>query len=394
VLPRLNYLAILLLTATACRKSPSPTNTDGGKLQGANVAPLASAVSNGQHAPLAGEHVEIPAGAFEAGSLPGTEGRKPQLEQQATTVELGPFQIDRLPYPNDPAQPALTNITRPEALAKCAERGARLCTELEWERACRGPNGDEFSTGPRFESECTTAHNGCASGFDVLSLGVKLREFTASDILAPNGGQSRGASVRGALADESKSLHRCARREFAAETERSSNIGFRCCYGPPNAARVTEPHQLAVFERANVDAQAVTKLLSADPKTKDIAKDFSFFRDPEAAETVISRGPGDRQGLRFTVSPLLWSPVAGTRYLLVVGRSGKETSAVLAYYVIREGAYRLAASFLMENEPGPIAFAYHESIRTRLYFSNCWRCPGETGRILYRDPDMVSLVQP
>ncbi|MGC4070496.1 MAG: SUMF1/EgtB/PvdO family nonheme iron enzyme [Polyangiaceae bacterium] len=300
----------------------------------------------------------------------------------------------RLPFPNDPNLPPLTQVTRAEAMAKCAERGARLCTELEWERACKGPQSDDYSTGARFEPTCAKHPNECASAFDVLSMGITIREYTASDVLAAGTGASRGAAVRGASADAPKSAHRCAGREVVAEGERAIDLGFRCCHGPPNAARVEEPHQLAVFERAKLDPARTAKLMEADPTIRMWAKDFTFFREPDAADTVVARGPGDRQGLRFTVAPLLWSPVAGTRYLLVTGRSGKDTSVVLAYHVIRDDQYRLAASFVMRNEPGPIAFAYHESIRPRLFFSSCWRCPGETGKILHREPDAVAIVQP
>lgn len=378
----------------ACDPRAKPANRQSTEPSARTDSSNALALVKPKQAPLSGERVEIPTGAFEAGSVPGTEGRIPQLEQRSATVELGAFQIDKLPYPNDPSLPPLTNVTRSEAMARCAERGARLCTELEWERACKGPKSDPYSTGARFEVACTKSPVECASGFDVLGLGIAIREFTASDVVAPSSGTSRGAAVRGASATAAKPLHRCARREAVAEGERAVDLGFRCCKGAPNAARVEEPHQVTVFERAKLELKETLALLDSDERTKAIAKDFTFFREPEAAETVVSRGPGDRQGLRFTVAPLLWSPVAGSRYLLLTGRSGKEVSVVLAYYVLRDGQYRLASSFIMKNEPGPIAFAYHESIRPRLYFSNCWRCPGETGKILYRDPDSVAIVQP
>jgi hypothetical protein len=54
----------------------------------------------------------------------------------------------------------------------------------------------------------------------------------------------------------------------------------------------------------------------------------------------------------------------------------------------------LAASFVMQNEPGPVAIAYSESIRPRLHFSSCWGCPGETGKILFRAPERVAIFQP
>lgn len=387
-------VTLLLLTLLGCKRQEQ---TSGQAL----LPDVATGTSNGssesrtpKQSPLAGERVEIPTGGFEAGTVPGTKGRRPELEQLLTTVELGPFSIDRLPFPNDPKLAPMTNVTRTEAAAHCSERKARLCTELEWERACKGPNNDEYSTGARLQSNCAISISECASGFDVLGLGTTLREWTASDAISATGGVSKGAVVRGASAKAQPTDHRCARREFIKESERADELGFRCCHGPPNAARVEEPELKAVFERPVFDSSKMAALLQKHPKTQALAKDWTFFREPDAAETVVSRGPGDRQGLRFTVAPLLWSPVAGTRYLLVVGRSGKDTSAVLAFHVIRDGDYRLAASFVMKNEPGPVALAYHESIRPRLFFSSCWKCPGETGRLLYRDPDSVSIVQP
>ncbi|HEY5959527.1 MAG TPA: hypothetical protein VIV60_23380, partial [Polyangiaceae bacterium] len=249
-------------------------------------------------------------------------------------------------------------------------------------------------TGVRFEIPCTQSVTACASGFDVLGLGTALREWTASDVISPNGAANRGAVVRGAAANAAASEHRCAKREAVKETERAHDLGFRCCHGAPNAVKVEEPALRAVFSRPTLEPSKLVNVLEKDTRTKGLSKDWTFFREPDAAETVVSRGPGDRQGLRFTVAPLLWSPVAGTQFLLVTGRSGKDTSAVLAYHVIREGDYRLAASFIMKAEPGPVAFAYHESIRPRLYFSTCWKCPGETGRLLYRDPDAIAIVQP
>lgn len=387
-------IALLCLTTLSCRRGEQTTN-QAASADAAAVASSNPAESRApKQSPLAAERVEIPTGAFEAGTLPGTPGRHPEVEQQPTTVELGPFSIDRLPYPNDPTLAPTTNLTRAEASARCSERKARLCTELEWERACKGPHNDEYSTGARFQTNCTSSVSACASGFDVLGLGTMLREWTASDAISATGGISKGAVIRGASVSALATEHRCAKREFLKESERAADLGFRCCHGAPNAARVDEPELKAVFERPVFDSGKMAALLQSNPRTQLLAKDWTFFREPDAAETVVSRGPGDRQGLRFTVAPLVWSPVAGTRFLLVVGRSGKDTSAVLAYHVIRDGDYRLASSFVMKNEPGPVALAYHESIRPRLFFSTCWKCPGETGRLLYRDPDSVAIVQP
>ena len=335
----------------------------------------------------------IAGGAFQAGSIPGESGRDPELEPRLFNLELGPFQIDRLPYPNDPALQARVNTGREEARRLCADRGARLCTELEWERACKGPESEPFAGAKGWDVRCSGEPASCASGFDVLALGA-IREWTASDIVPTDAEQPRRAAVRGAPATAPAHEHRCAQRRGIDPETKSLDLGFRCCKGAPNAAVVPEPKLDQTFRRAKLSAERLTKLLLSDSRTKDLAKDVKFFREPDAANTVISRGPGDRKGFQFTVAPLLWNPVAGADYLVLSARSGENSSFVVAYHVLLEDDYRLAASFVMRNEPGPVALAYSGYIRPRLHFSTCWGCPGETGKILHRQPDSVVIVQP
>ena len=128
--------------------------------------------------------------------------------------------------------------------------------------------------------------------------------------------------------------------------------------------------------------------------TRDLAKDVKFFREPDSAETVIARGPGDKKGFLFTTTPLGWSPVAGTDFLVASARAGENTSFVVAFYALGGDDYRLAASFIMKNEPGPVALAYSDDIRPRLHFSTCWGCPGETGKVIFRRPERVAIVAP
>jgi hypothetical protein len=149
-----------------------------------------------------------------------------------------------------------------------------------------------------------------------------------------------------------------------------------------------------VFEQPNLNASRIRKLLESDPLTASLAKDLVLFADPEATNTVISRGPGDRKGFDFSTGPLLWSPTLGARFLVLGGKSGKSTSFVLAYHVLPDDQYVLASSYIMEGEVGPVTFAYSSSIRPRLHFSTCWGCPGETGKLLFRKPGRVSILQP
>ena len=381
----------------ACTPDSGPA---GASSSAASAAKASSSKSNSLRArrpkqqPIARELVDVPGGAFVAGSRPGQPGRKPDLEPLLHRVELGPYQIDRLPYPNDPKRPPLVGVNRDEAKRRCAERGARLCTELEWERACKGPEDDIYSSGDTWHTECIQSAGQCASGFEVLGMGTVVREWTASDVLDPKGGEPRGASVRGGGKTAPASAHRCARRSAVPPDATANDLGFRCCGGAPNAAKVPEPKLGPSFRKKNLKSARLEKLLSDNPRTRWLAHDVKFFREPDAAQTVVARGPGDRKGFSFTVSPMLWNPASGTEYLLVSARSGKDTSFVLAYHVVGDDEYALAASFVMKDEPGPIAFAYSDYIRPRLHFSDCWGCPGETGKILFRKPDSVAILQP
>ena len=94
------------------------------------------------------------------------------------------------------------------------------------------------------------------------------------------------------------------------------------------------------------------------------------------------------------MAPLLWNPTPGAEILLVAARSGETTSFVAAFHVLPGGKYRLASTFILQNEPGPVALAYSPDIKPRVHFSTCWGCPGETGKALFRKPETVVIVQP
>ena len=381
------YLGLSLVLA-ACKQHADPTTYSSGKTPGSsNVA----VTSMQLRTPLVGERVEIPSGMLQVGSKPGTLGRLPAFEPSLYTIDLGSFEIDRLPYPNDPARPAQVGVTREDARVLCSRSGSRLCTELEWERACKGPANNTFSTGEHFDARCIKHPPNCASGFDVLAMAVSIREWTASDYGTSN---EPVAIAKGAAANAPDESHRCATRQGIRAQTSDQSLGFRCCRGAPNAARVNEPTLAKAFRKANVDLSELMNLLKQSEVTRDLAEVTQLFREPDAANTVVEKGSNDRKGLTFSVSPVLWSPSVGVQFMLVVGRSGKDTSFVLAYNVVGKDEYTLASSFIMKSETGPVALAFDDSIRTRLFFSTCWGCPGETGKVLFREPESVAILQP
>jgi hypothetical protein len=370
-------LAALLVGGSACsreRADPSP----------APAKPIAQALRARE--PLRAR-VPIPQGSFSSGTEPGPFERQAALEPRPTRTALGPFEIDVEPYPGSGAAPLLA-LSRDQAAERCAERQGRLCTELEWERACKGPSSAPYPSGRELDGACTTLP-GCASGFGVWGMGAGP-EWTASEL--PGRG-SRQAIVRGAPSDAPAARHRCARRD-ARSAEAAPGIGFRCCYGPPNAARVSVPPSGRAFGEAALPVAELARLLRQDPITERLARELSYFDPTEAARAVLASGKGERPGLRLTTAPLAWNPAAGVELLVVTARSGPATAFVAVFDALGDGRRLLASSFVMEDEPGPVALLYEPAVRSKLRFSTCAGCPGETGRVVYEDPDRPRIVQP
>ncbi len=353
-------------------EAPAPQATQSPQVGGTRARPEKDAIAH------------VPVGEFSAGSLPGQPGRDPAFEPIQSEVELGPFRIDAYPFPGDPDAPARVGVSATEAQALCAKKGGRLCTELEWERACKGPESNQYPTGSQ---PCDATSDLCLSGFEVAKMGT-LPEWTSSSF--GKGSDAAGKPVaRGASAGTPASERGCARR-FTPEKDEA--VGFRCCYGAPNARAVREPVLGAPYEEVELSKAEVEKLLLSDDRTRHLAKDLLLFK-PEAAKTVLSRGPGDTMGFTLTTHAVKWQPDRGSRFLVVVGRSGEKTSFVVVYFLAGDKK-TLAGSFIMKNEPGPIALAYARSIRPRIHFSGCWGCPGETGKVLFRPPEDLVLLQP
>jgi hypothetical protein len=360
-----------------------------------NEGPAASGTARSGPAPAAGAQVEIPAGKLVAGSTPGDRGRDPSLESALLDVELGAFSIDRSPYPNDPKKPALTGVTRSRASELCQQAGGRLCTELEWERACKGPGDTPFAGASAWEPACATAPEKCASGFGVLGLGAFEREWTASEVAPVENVQVKGAAVRGARGDAPAWDHRCARRAAADATAPADDLGFRCCHGAPNAAVLPAPVWHETFRKAELTPAQAAEMFATVPQLKDLGKDITYFREPDDVNLALSRGDagaGTVPNTTFTTSPLLWSPVPGEEILVVAGRAQK-SSFIVAFHRLPGDRYRIASSFILKDEKGPIVLGHNSYVRKRLGWAFCWDCRGESGYVSYREDNRVVITQ-
>ena len=236
----LQLVSLAVAAVVGCKSDPPTGATPSASAPGSSQA---GAVAS------AGPVVPIPVGKLTAGTACGDHPRLPSEELAAVPFDLGAFDIDVYPYPNDPTKPALTGVSQAEARAMCAARGRRLCTELEWERACKGPKNTRYEYGDRFDAKrCSTSLGtvanqsavgsleGCKSEFGVFAMHGFVFEWTAS--AWGRGAQEGLFAQRGGFGNQPFAHHRCSAVRAAGAEAKDASTGFRCCGGAENAARV------------------------------------------------------------------------------------------------------------------------------------------------------------
>lgn len=400
-------VALLVGASVACSSKKEAGASSSGSADGkVSIAPqgkVLEAAENedkdgGARAAFAGgrakarEAKEIPAGHFTAGSTPGDRGRDPSLEPAELGVDLGAFSIDALPYPNDPSKPALTGVSRARAAEVCEQAGARLCTELEWERACKGAEGSTFATGNAWDAACAKDPSSCASSFGVFGMGA-LREWTASDVAPIENAQNKAAAVRGARADANAVDHRCAHRAAVDPNVTADDLGFRCCHGAPNAASIPSPSWQQTFRKVDLSPAQLADMFSSAPQLKDL-QGISYFKEPDDVNLVLKAGDAGAgpPNTSFTTQPLLWNPVPGEEVLVAAGKA-QNSSFIVAFYRLPGDRYRIASSFVMKNEKGPVVLGFNGYVRKKIGWGIGWDVPGESGFITYRDDNRVVITQ-
>jgi formylglycine-generating enzyme required for sulfatase activity len=180
--------------------------------------------------------VKVDGAEFQLGTHPNDPLRSfGDLTVRAKTV--GPYCIDIYEYPNQRGKRPMTNVTWAKAKATCEQVGKRLCTEAEWEYACKGPKNARFPMGSRFDATaCNTGGEGrqvgasgafgrCRSAFGVADLGGNVAEWTSgrwSNDIADK-------VVKGGSADQAYYTARCSARTNEGLGAKLDSLGFRCC---------------------------------------------------------------------------------------------------------------------------------------------------------------------
>jgi hypothetical protein len=122
-----------------------------------------------------------------------------------------------------------------------------------------------------------------------------------------------------------------------------------------------------------------------------VSTDIKLF-DPQDG-SFFAHSDAPRAGFTFTTQPLFYSPVAGLEMLVATGRS-KSTGFIVALWVYPNSEYRLASYFLMLHDPQPLAMVHLEKPDKikRLWWTSCWKCPGDGGYLKMMPDDDVVIV--
>lgn len=190
--------------------------------------------------------VLVPAGKLRAGTPIDRVPRIAEEELAGAEIDLNAFYIDLFPYPNESGAIPTTNVTQSDAEKLCEAKGKRLCSELEWERACKGDGNTTYEYGDTYRAatcgtgvsveEASKRPSGdrttCKSGFGVMEMHGGVWEWTSS--AWGRGGKDGLGVLRGGNAVAGELVGRCANALGRGVTSKSATMGFRCCKGDKN----------------------------------------------------------------------------------------------------------------------------------------------------------------
>jgi formylglycine-generating enzyme required for sulfatase activity len=183
----------------------------------------------------------VSGGTFKRGADP-TDVDKLSDERVQESVEVPSFCIDEYEYPNQRSVAPRVNVSWAEAQQACEQENKRLCTEEEWEKACKGPGNARFPYGNDFDANRCNADDGsgtarqvaesgrfqeCRSAYKVADLSGNVAEWTATAFV----GTGENKTQKGGAFDRKSYAVRCSARISGAPTEQKPDLGFRCCAG-------------------------------------------------------------------------------------------------------------------------------------------------------------------
>ncbi len=173
----------------------------------------------------------VSAGVFRMGT-PRDDPMMGFDEKVLAAVEVDAFCVDVFEYPNKKGVAPTTAVAFADAKRLCEAQNKRLCSESEWEKACKGPGGVRWPFGNTFDANaCNTEDDSgearslapagrfgkCRSGYGASDLAGNVSEWTAERVIKGGSFASGDYAVR------------CSARKNGASFGKSSEVGFRCC---------------------------------------------------------------------------------------------------------------------------------------------------------------------
>ena len=164
-----------------------------------------------------------------------------QSEPMAKVAQVEAFYIDRFEFPNrlkspeDEPQRPVAKANWESAFDACDSLGKRLCSEQEWEKACKGPGNWIYSYGDTYDEEMCGGgvdekytigeRETCVSGYGVWGMSGGPREWTTSE----TGSKGQRRVVKGGLRSNNERGSRCAFAVDESASYADSTLSFRCC---------------------------------------------------------------------------------------------------------------------------------------------------------------------
>jgi serine/threonine protein kinase/formylglycine-generating enzyme required for sulfatase activity len=187
--------------------------------------------------------VYIPSGSFIMGSNP-SDPLRDFSEKADVRTHVKAFCIDKYEYPDQEGVIPQTNVSFYRAKKLCESEQKQLCSEDEWEKACKGPSDLKYPYGNVWNAgRCDTqnkdgtnrsivpsgSYRGCASGYGVYDMSGNVMEWT-NNTFSPQDTTDR--VVKGGSFTKPDWATRCAYRYNMLPNSTSNEVGFRCCKPP------------------------------------------------------------------------------------------------------------------------------------------------------------------
>lgn len=324
-------LAVPLVLAIACgpRDAHETSSADAPPPWASSVGPPA----------LRPGMIWVPSGQLVVGTPLERVPRVPDAEMPGVHMPFEGFFIDVFPHPNEPGAIPTSNVSRSEAAALCSSQDKRLCTELELERACKGPENTTYPYGEDYRREpCGSGadgrvvpngyHAGCKSAFGVQDTHGSVWVWSSSSW----GRGTEGLfAIRGGSSARGELVGRCAHgRGVKPETKRS-DLGVRCCAGPSNAAEVALDVERGPSLRLRIGDDATARRLEERTGAVESLEEGT----PKDAKGLAS---SDAKARSFAIERLwTWHPLGNEQLLLGGGCSAREPGRVCGLMIARDG---------------------------------------------------------